>query len=272
MKDLIVHVEGSTRCTARIDYAARMAQRFNARLVGVYASQAPVMPLDDGLLQGLEGAVTAPESGEYDVQIAHAESEAAEETFKRCVARHAVTARWRTMAGGAADVMIAYARFADLAIVSQTHAGSVDIAADVALRAGRPVLVVPHTKHLSADAGHVMVAWDASREAARALHDAMPLLRAALRVTLLSIGPAEKMPPGVDIVEHLAAYGVHVESEQDDGGERERGRCLMARAAARRCDLIVMGAYGHSPLRQRMLGGTSSYVLKHMTVPVLMSH
>ena len=210
MKDLIVHVENSARCTARIDYAARMAQRFKARLTGVYALQAPVMPLDDGLLQGLEGAVTAPESMEYNVRIAHADSEAAEETFNHCVARHPVAARWRTMAGGAADVMIAYARYADLAIVSQAHAGSEDIAAAVALRAGRPVLVVPHTEHLSATAGHIMVAWDASREAARALHDAMPLLRAATRVTLLSIGRAEKMPPGVDIVEHLAAHDVQV--------------------------------------------------------------
>ncbi|MGI8738236.1 MAG: universal stress protein [Gammaproteobacteria bacterium] len=271
MKDLIVHVESSARCTARIEYAARMARRLNARLAGVYAFQAPVMPLDDGLLQGLEGAVTASESLEYNVQISHAEGEA-EETFNRCVARHAVAARWRTMAGGAADVMIAYARFADMAIIGQAHAGGEDIAADVALRAGRPVLVVPHTERLSAAADHVMVAWDASREAARALHDAMPLLRAALRVTLLSIGPAEKMPPGVDIVEHLAAHEVQVESEHDDGGERDRGSCLVARTAELGCDLIVMGAYGHSPLRQRVLGGTSSYVLKHMSVPVLMSH
>lgn len=269
MKDLIVHVESSARCTVRIDYAARLAQRFNARLTGVYAVQTPIMPLDDGIL---EGAVAAPESLEYNVQIAHADSEAAEEAFQRCVARHAVAAQWRSMAGGVADVMIAYARYTDLAIVGQAHEGGEDIAADTALRAGGPVLVVPHAGSSSADASHVLIAWDASREAARALHDALPLLRAAGRVTLLSIGPAEKMPPGGDIAEHLAAHGVEVKSEQDDDGERDPGSCLMAHTAELGCDLIVMGAYGHSRLRQRVLGGTSSYVLKHMTVPVLMSH
>ncbi|MGH8503906.1 MAG: universal stress protein [Gammaproteobacteria bacterium] len=273
MKDLIVHVDNLARCAVRVDYAARLAQRFNARLTGVYALQVPIMPLDDGVLQGMEGgAVSTAESMEYNTQIAHADAQAAKAAFHQRAAHHGVTASWCTMAGAVADVVVAYARYADLVIVGQTPQWGEDIAADTALRAGRPVVVVPQADPCPLDATRVLVAWDASREAARALHDALPLLRTAGQITMLSIGAAEQMPPGVDIVEHLAAYGIDVAYEQEDGGERDPGRSVLARAAELGCDLIVMGAYGHSPLRQRVLGGTSSYVLKHMAVPVLMSH
>jgi nucleotide-binding universal stress UspA family protein len=275
VKDLIVvHVENSAQCARRIDLAVRLAQTFKARIVGVYAEHPAVMPVGEDSLYGIEaGAMSAAEHLEYNAQVAHTDAQAAEQAYRSHMPQHMVTAHWYTMAGSAADVVVAYARYADLAIVSQPPpGGGEDTAAEVALRAGRPVLVAPHLEHFPVSVERVLVAWDASREAARALNDALPLLGQAKQVTLLSIGPAEKMPPGVDIGEHLKNHGIEASLVQEHDTGVDVGHAVLARAGELSCDLIVMGAYGHSPLRERVLGGTTRHVLKHMTVPVLVAH
>jgi nucleotide-binding universal stress UspA family protein len=273
VKDLIVHVDSSAYCAARIELALRLAKDLEAHIGGVYAQQAAAAPLADESLQEVQaGAVTALESVEYNMRMARVDAKAAEQLFCDRVAAVSVTATWHMMAGSAADVVVAYARYADLAIVGQTPSGGEDVAAEVARRSGRPVLVAPRAQQFPLTAQRVLVAWDASREAARALNDALPLLRRAREVTLLSVGPTEKIPPGADIVKHLSRHGVEAALVEEDDSRLSAADTLLARAGQLGCDLIVMGAYGHSPLRERMLGGTTRDVLKHMTLPVLVAH
>jgi nucleotide-binding universal stress UspA family protein len=279
MKDLVVHVDSSAHCMARIELAARLAGNFGAHLNGVYGQNAFVMPPDYASLpnldsmQGLEAAaITAPEQIEYNAQAARADEQAAEQIFRRVTASNKAMSQWYAMAGRAADVVVAFSRYADLAVVGQTLVGGEEIAAEVALRSGRPVLVVPDVGNIPSSIKRVLVAWDASREAARALNDALPLLQWANLVTVLTVGVAEQAPPGMHIGEHLKRHGIDAELVDADDAELDAGHAVLARAANLTCDLIVMGAYGHSRLRERMLGGTTHHVLKHMESPLLISH
>jgi len=121
----------------------------------------------------------------------------------------------------------------------------------------------------------VLVAWNGSREATRAVHDALPLLRRAEKVTVLSIDPdedAEPRLPGADVSLHLARHGVTAQAATIAGTDVAVGDLLLSYAADHDIDLIVMGAYGHTRLREVVLGGATRTLLRHMTVPVLMSH
>ena len=116
----------------------------------------------------------------------------------------------------------------------------------------------------------VLVAWNGKREAARAAHDALPFLRAAERVVLCAVG--EVAGAGLDdAAGMLRRHGVPVRAERVAGGDLHAGEILLARAAADRADLLVLGAYGHSRLRELVLGGATRHVLHHATLPVLFS-
>jgi nucleotide-binding universal stress UspA family protein len=271
VKDIIVHVDNTARCARRVEFAAALAARFGGQLAGVYAHDVAVIPPDEGLVEDL-GAASAPERIGYDAQVTRVEAEAAEQILRAGSARLKTSTAWHTMVGGDADVLVAYARYADLVVVGQTPPGGDDVAAEVALRSGRPVLIAPHTPDYRLTAERILVAWDASREAARAMHDALPLLRNARRVTVLSVGNLEKAPPGADVGTHLAHHGVKIELVQAHDVQTNAGDFILERAQKLSCDLIVMGAYGHSPWRQRVLGGTTLHVLKRVTMPVLVAH
>jgi nucleotide-binding universal stress UspA family protein len=123
----------------------------------------------------------------------------------------------------------------------------------------------------------VLVAWDGSREAARAVHDALPLLRRAREVSVLVADPerlATKIgeKPGADLAAHLARHGLPVRVEVVKSGGRPLGEILLAQVEEERADLLVMGGYAHARLRELVLGGTTRHVLTHASVPVLLSH
>jgi nucleotide-binding universal stress UspA family protein len=120
----------------------------------------------------------------------------------------------------------------------------------------------------------VLVAWNGSREAARAAHDALPLLQQADQVHVLAINPGADAGdiPTAEISQHLARHNVRVEASQLVAKDLDVGDVLLSRAADLGSDLIVMGAYGHTRLRETILGGATKHLLAHMTVPVLMSH
>jgi nucleotide-binding universal stress UspA family protein len=147
----------------------------------------------------------------------------------------------------------------------------------VTLASGRPILVVPYAGHFATLGQRVLVGWDASREATRAVGDAMPLLAAAEQVTVLAIDPqagpgGHGELPGADISLHLARHGVKAVIERTVSADVPIGDVLLSRAADLGADLLVMGAYGHSRARELLLGGATRTVLGSMTLPVLMSH
>jgi nucleotide-binding universal stress UspA family protein len=151
-----------------------------------------------------------------------------------------------------------------------------DLPESVALATGRPALVVPHIG-AKPPGKVVLLCWNASREAARAASDAMPLLTAADQVIVLAINPTTSAKghgaePGTDAAAWLARHGVKVTVQRDVAMDADVGGVILSRAADHDVDLIVMGIYGHSRIREMVLGGASRTLLGSMTVPVFMSH
>ncbi|MDX2087157.1 MAG: universal stress protein [Kofleriaceae bacterium] len=174
------------------------------------------------------------------------------------------------------------ARAADLVIASQGPVEADWLSLDevpevVALKSGRPVLVIPRTGTFDSFGDAITVAWDGRREAARAVFDALPLLQKAKRVRVVTVTErngkrGSNEVPGADIAVALDRQGVRVETATCADGSTGAGGALLADAAGSGCDMLVMGAYGHSRLREFVLGGATRHVLQKATVPVLMSH
>jgi nucleotide-binding universal stress UspA family protein len=205
------------------------------------------------------------------------------EAFDHATGIRGLSAEWREIAEGPDADPALHARYADLAILGQLdpERAETDLLRprpeQVALASGRPVLIVPYAGHFDNVGRRVLIAWNATREAARAVSDSMPLLTSAALVTVLTIDPREGPHghgeiPGADIALHLARHGVKTETERTISAGLPVGEALLSRAADLGADLIVMGAYGHSRVRELLLGGATRSMLRSMTVPVLMSH
>ena len=180
---------------------------------------------------------------------------------------------------GAADLFGRIARRYDLAIVGQADPDGIsvdELIAETALfESGRPVLVVPYIQKDRIKLGRVMVCWDGSRSAARAAADAMPLLARATAVEVVTIAGErgkDDQVPGADIGHHLARHGLKIDVKRIAAGDVEIGNMILSYAADCGADLIVMGGYGHSRLREFVLGGVTRTIFSAMTLPVLMSH
>lgn len=277
IKNILVHVDHGKAMPSRIDYALRLARQCEAHLTALRC----VTPIY------LPGYVRAelPEA----VRRVQSEREAAECAADKAVFDHAVAAagnaaksEWRAVDGDPIDALVLHGRYADLVVAGQSDAEDArndiaDLPGAVALELGRPVLAVPHSGRFERIGEHVLVAWNASREATRAVNDAMPLLVKAKKVTVLAVNPrggfyGHGSQPGADIALHLARHGVKTEAAQLSSDDLDPGDVLLSRAADLGADLIVMGAYGRSRLREMVLGGVTRHMMQHMTVPVLLSH
>lgn len=139
---------------------------------------------------------------------------------------------------------------------------------------GRPVLLVPYIQETGLVLDRVMVCWDGSRSAARAVGDALPFLARAKAVEVVVVGDRLKSDemPGADIAHHLARHGLAVELKRIIAADAEVASVLLSHAADSTANFMVMGGYGHSRLREFVLGGATRGVLSQMTVPTLMSH
>lgn len=187
---------------------------------------------------------------------------------------------WRSAIDDPVDAMTLHARYADLVVVGQTDpSGNLQVAADfperLVLAAGRPVLILPYVGRFATIGKRILIAWKPSREATRAVTDAIPFLQRADNVHVMAMNPKAGeygTVPGADIGLYLARHGVRVEVKMDYGAEVDVGNELLSRAADLGADLIVMGGYGHSRLKELVLGGATRTILESMTVPVLMSH
>lgn len=273
LKDLLVHVNSEAGSQAAVDAALVLAERHDAHLVGL-GIRAPVdMPtyaearLPDSVLEILNEREAT--------RLAEAR------TLFEERARHAGRSdrvEWREDAGFPAQTLGLHARYADLTIVSQSEPDAsdrrfIDIAEDVLISAGRPVLIIPKV----GAPGHIgqtaIVAWNGSREAARALGDAMAMLERAKTVEIFIAGETDIGElPGADIASHLAHHGLKVDVYRAPGSEVSVGDALLNRVSDIGADVIVMGGYGRSRFREFVLGGVTRHMLQHLTVPVLMSH
>lgn len=263
-KDLLVVLDAEPAARGRLAVAAELAERFGAHLVGLYVTV---------------GVETARHTG----RDAGDEARRVRDLFDQIAAGRSLSAEWRAASGFPIDVTAVHARYADLTVVGQLDPG-VEWAPvlqprpeDIALAAGRPVMVVPYVGAFAQVGRQVLVAWDASREATRAVNDATPLLAGASAVTVLTIDPVRSRDahgdvPGADIALHLARHGVNARVERTVSSGIDIGDVLLSRASDLGADLLVMGAYAHSRVRELVLGGATRTVLETMTLPVLMSH
>jgi nucleotide-binding universal stress UspA family protein len=271
-KDLLVCLDSHPSVDARIGLATDLARQCDAHLTGLH-----VVPLID-----MPGYYT-PEAIQLAIHLRRSASDAFRETvgtrFNEALRRNGVAGELRIVEADVAPHAVLNARYVDLAILGQLDPDRPDPAAvppdEILLNAGRPLLIVPYIGAQRPPGERVIVAWNAGREATRAVNDALPLLQAAKVVRVLCINPDRSGPhgedPGADIALHLARHGVRtdVSTLRTDISDADM---LLSNAADFDADLIVMGAYGHSRARELVLGGVTRHLLEHMTVPVFMSH
>ena len=181
--------------------------------------------------------------------------------------------------GGAADLFGRMARRFDLAVVGQSEPNKLaaqEIIIEGALfESGRPLIVVPYIQRDGLKLDRVMVCWDGSRTAARAIADSMPFLLRSKSIDVVIVASGREKSdeiPGVDLGQHLARHGLKVEVKRIVASDTDVPNTILSYAADSSADFIVMGGYGHSRLREFVLGGATRGILGSMTVPVLMSH
>ena len=272
-QDILIHLDESRNCPARLTAAVNLAQALGARLTGL-----SIMPSPE-LLAKTAVSVT-PETILAERQVAKDRAEQQQELFKQAVAAVRLNSEWRCVTGEPSHQVNYHARFHDLVVIGQTDHQDPDsfgsgFVNHVVLGAGRPVLMIPYIGPRPTLGQRVLVAWNGSREAARAVFDALPLLDKARQVTLLTIATesgTEAESSAGELCHYLSRRGIAATAVHLPAGDVEVGDLLLDRAADEDFDLIVMGAYGHARLREIILGGATRHLLEHMTVPVLLSH
>jgi nucleotide-binding universal stress UspA family protein len=276
-KSLLVHIDDTERSSHRVEVAGRIARDFGARVVGVYlVPTAAMTPSVSALLPESIVSQRLQASGEAQQR--------AQARFREATAAAGLTAvEWRAPAGEPRHAIVAHARGADLAIIGQPDgrdddaAFAHDIANAAVLESGRPVIAIPYIGVKGRVGDTVLIALDHSRESARAVADALPLLARARKVVVLAIRTtaAESLDDTqarTQVVAFLEGHGISADVQQIDRPNITIGEMLLSRSADSGADLIVMGAYGHARLQEAVLGGVTRTMLDAMTVPVLMSH
>ena len=275
-KTIAVHLDASQRAHPRLEMALRLAKHFGAHLTGVYAVFSP----DPRSLYVMAGTASYYATHE---QLRAEQRGALERLFHAELNRAEVAGEWIAIDEPANLAVSRRGRCADLIIAGQddpndpeSYVGNA-FPENLVMSAGRPVLLVPNASNVTSPGAHVMVCWDGSREATRAVHDALPFMRAARLVTIVTVNGARDEPrpriPGADIATVIARHGIHVGVKNVEAGpDASVGDTLLSEAADLNADLFVMGAYGHARWQELVMGGATRTVLQSMTVPVLMSH
>jgi nucleotide-binding universal stress UspA family protein len=256
-------------------YGLSVAETFDAHVFGIAFAYEPV--LAPSVMGGMPPEI-------IEEQRAEGENAASAliAKFEEAVRRGGLSAESRmipTSVAGAADLFGQIARRFDLSVVGQAEPDSVAphaLIIEAALfESGRPVLVVPYIQKEPLRLDRVIVCWDASRNAARAIADAMPLLERSKSIDVVVVAterPKSDELPGADIAQHLARHNLNIDLKRIVTGRTDVASTILSYAADVSADLIVMGGYGHSRLREFVLGGATRGILSAMTIPTLMSH
>ncbi|QAA93386.1 hypothetical protein CKA81_05735 [Pollutimonas thiosulfatoxidans] len=274
---IAVHMDSDLRCASRLEIAAQLAAQHKAELVGVYVRYLPFRFYKQ---TGQSDEIYSP----IRTKLSQ-EEEKARTLFEEAAAANGVLARWKSPQGELGPALALQARYCDLIVMSQFNPNETsapqyaNLAEEVIMGAGRPVLVLPYAGKIATPIGHsVLFCWDLGREAARAFADARPILHEAAELIVLTVDEeAERMRPNDLDPQDISIYSKlrkYPEPRIVSRPSRDIGvGCTILNAATDYgSDLIVMGAYGHSRLREWVLGGASRTLIQTMTVPVLFSH
>jgi len=274
-KTILVHLDQSHALEDRVELAVRLAARFDAHLVGLLTQMpwsVPVyaeIPIGAEVINQAEAALA--ETADRIVSL-----------FEAHAASAGISHESRVEEGGASQLIIAHGRYSDLIILGQRDPDDdfppdSGVANAVLLESGRPCLIVPYIGAPESCGERILAAWNGGREAARAFSDAAPFMQEAREVTVFVANPKETVRaegplPGADIAVVLSRQGIKAEVNTVTVDDIDVGNEMLSHAFDTDIDLIVMGAYGHSRFRELVLGGATRFLLKHMTVPVLMAH
>ena len=273
-KNILVHVDDAGLNGAHIETALQLAKQHDAHITGIYVLSQPYVP-------AYVQAQISADVIELQIRLAKEAATSAMAEFEKQAVAEGLTVDGIIVEGQDEDVLTDHARCADILVVGQANPDQAQFNGDKGLpdrlimAIGRPVLMVPYVGDYPVIGKNVFVAWDGSRQATRALNDALPILKMAEKVCVLSINPQSKGlgdAPGAAISLHLARYGINVEADHVVSDDVSSADMLLSRAADGGADMIVMGAYGHARWREIVLGGFTQHMLAHMTVPVLMSN
>ena len=275
-RDILVHVDSTKIGNTRLALAIALAKRFDARLTGIHIVPDPNVP-------PVYKPSAVERAAKAYAEAARKAAEATEALFRDRVTNLVLATDYRKAEGDIAEHLRQASRFADLTIVGQADTENppgIDpflLPERVVFGCAAPLLVVP-IQFVPRDIGRsVLVGWDGSGEAARAIHDALPLLRQARTVTVVAVDPDRQghLTGGADapaMVAHLGRHGINAAAEEILSGGRHAGEVLLSRAADLGADLLVMGAYGHMRLKEFIFGGTTPDILEQTAIPVFTSH
>jgi len=275
IKDIVVNLTGGHPQDFASAYAISLAAGFDAHIVGVGFIYEPVIP------GSLLGNIPTDLIEAQRLENTRAAREAISR-FEGAAAAAGVSAETRTLdasVAGAPDLFGRIARRFDIAVVGQAQreqGASEELMIEGALfGSGRPLIVVPLDHKQGLKLERITICWDGSRPAARAIADSLPLLRRAKSIDIVVVtGERDKSGEitGTNMRRHLARHGINVEIKHITGGGAGVQNAILAHAAETGTDFMVLGGYGHSRLREFILGGVTRGILTEMTVPVLMSH
>ncbi|MGB0087488.1 MAG: universal stress protein [Rhodomicrobiaceae bacterium] len=267
-KDILVHQADDTHADERLKFSVSLAAGFEARLTGVYMLDFPVIP-------GFAAAQLPEEIVQQHYNEIRRRAAQRRDAFDAAAKPAGLSAEFRIMEGDPFDALTLFARTADLVVASQPDpdnpAPQDPVVQSLVLSAGRPVLMVPYAGNYSPLAKRIMVAWNATRESARAVHDALPFLKRAETVIIFSVSSDDQVTDA-EIAAHLVAHGVKATARQTIAPDISVGEAILSAIADNSIELLVMGAYGHSRLHELVLGGATREIMEAMTCPVVFSH
>jgi nucleotide-binding universal stress UspA family protein len=273
--EIVVFIDGHAENAGILEFASVLAREHGARLISVFLQPEPAVTPAETFARG-KGMQSTIEV--HQAQLARIEGDHRAQ-FEDIVRRHGIRSEWRSLPYLSSEVGV-HAYYADLVVVARPEsagqtAAPPGLAESLVLSSGRPIIVFPPHGTVS-QVRRVLVAWNATRESIRAVADAMPLLVKSEAVEVL-VADHQRRPeghgqePGADIARHLARHGAQVEVRRLSSDGKDVGLLLLSQAAAFSADLLVMGAYGHSHVREWMFGGVTRTVLYEAGLPVLMS-
>ncbi|MGO4304378.1 universal stress protein [Cupriavidus sp. RAF12] len=273
---IFVHLDTSARALHRLELGVQLAHTHRSRLVGLFAGFAP----DTTWLYLMKEAARYFEE---DRARRDAARDAVRQRFEHEMSNQSIEWEWRNVEGDPVTAVLREVREASLLVVGEYDANdphsfvAAKFVESLVLESGRPVLVVPSAGEFQHVGQRALVAWDGGREAARALHDALPLLAGSAVELFCASTATQALRTDAAPVSHAARLlerqGATVSIHHSPAGaDMVIGERMLSCAADFDADLIVMGAYGHGRFRELVLGGVTRTLLSSMTVPVLMAH
>lgn len=279
-KNILINLNDVENIEVFLQTTCALAIRHNAHLIGVY-----VVPSFQ-LSMGLYGSDAVMVDLQY-AELKKYKKIAAKMVgkFEAALKANGVLGKSRIVYSGNAEIadeFVNQARTADLVVIPQVLADvnsdvEKDFAEKVVMSSGRPILIIPRGKRFEHIGDQVSIGWNLSSESARAAFDALPLISSSGEVRFVWVDAHQNSAeagnlPGAEIAEAFSHYDLNVASESVESGDGNIGKALIHDAGINGSDLLVIGAYGHSRLRQLIFGGATRYLFEHLSLPVLMSH